>query len=224
MVIGVRNDEHHLYLCLASGQREFARKAMGLGLILQVGPKGGEPIEIRFPVGGMGSGPPPDLDLESLRGGGEIPPELWDQALATFQVKRPGRDVYETLDVKSGLGIEIGAGRYGGGLAYELKIPLRSSADEPYAVGAAKGEKLTLSVDTPRPDREAARRAMAGRDGTSGHGGMSGGTGGMGSMGGQGGGMGAGMGGGRDELPAGGPVPVRVRARVQLAPGEREGR
>ena len=71
-------------------------------------------------------------------------------------------------------------------LVYELKVPLRSDEEHPYAIGSNAGNTIGVGLEIPEVDMDEMRSAMKGQMG--GQGGMPPG-GGMGGMGG-GGGMG----------------------------------
>ncbi len=96
------------------------------------------------------------------------------------------------------------------GLVYELRIPLATNENRPYAVGALAGATIGLGLETPEIDMSAMRDKMKSRrsgDGGTGGSGMRGG-GGRG-----GGGMRDGGGRSRPEMPE----PLNVWTKVTLA-------
>ncbi len=51
VLVGLFNDEHFLYLCVQSKDFDTSRRAMVLGLMLHLDPKGGKKLVIQYPIG-----------------------------------------------------------------------------------------------------------------------------------------------------------------------------
>jgi hypothetical protein len=133
------------------------------------------------------------------------------RTLDQFDWLGPGKSQRKLVDLTPALGVAIASGSEEGVLVYEIRLPLKSSTEHPYAVDAAPGSTIALGFETPSdpPARE-------GRGPGGGMGGRGGGTGGPGGgMGGRGGGMGGpggGMtrGGGRGDFPGGQAKPMKL--------------
>ncbi len=203
VLVGVLNDEHFLYLCVQSKDFDTSRRALAMGLMLHLDPKGGKEIVIQYPIGIQAMSPlePGGTpDREQLR-------RQMEEGLDELIIL--GGDS-PRLAADSGLGIELRASGTNGEFVYELKIALRESEAHPYAVGAELGAKISLELEAIEPDREAMRARMGGG------GGMGGG--GRGGMGGGGMGGGGGRGGQRPDMPE--PLNVRAKVRLASAPAE----
>jgi hypothetical protein len=119
--------------------------------------------------------------------------------LTELEIIGPGKDKPHRIPVKEVKGIEVKINLSGGMVVYELKVPLRSGEQFPYAIGTQPGDAIGLGLEIPKFDPRAVRGGVGGR--------RPGGTG-MppgGSMGGMRGGRGRmGMGGGRrPQMPRG---------------------
>ena len=225
VLLGMRNDQDYLYLCLESSDRQFRQQLMGLGMTIWFEPKGGEKIGIHYPLGmgrmgpgaGYGapggempaSGPPDggpaDVDGPAAEKGGNTP-----EIVKELEILGPGKNDVDRMPLIQAAGIEIQIGHSGGAVVYELKIPLQKSAKHPYAIAARPGSKVDVNFETGKftPSSGMSEGARAGGEGTGGGGfpgdgsggGMGPPPGGMGPVDGgepPGGGMpGGGMGGG----------------------------
>lgn len=218
--IGALNDDEYLYFCMRSQSLDVNRQAVGRGLILRLTPKGGTPLNIRFPLGMMAAGGPRG------RGGGgrdRDPDQMaarLEESLSSFELFESDPEDRQRITVDNELGIELKAILTDGEFVYELKIPLRHSDAHPYAIGSDAGGIIAVDLRNPEIDREAMRdRAGGGGPGGMGRGGMGGRGGGMGRGGGGmvRGGMGGGMGGPMRDMPD--PVKIRVKLHLASQPG-----
>ncbi len=130
--------------------------------------------------------------------------------LDQFDWLGPGKSQRKLVDLAPALGVAIASGVEEGVLVYEISLPLTSSTEHPYAVGAAPGSTIALGFETPSDPQP--REGRGPGNGTSGRGaggpggGMSGRGGGTGGPGGGMGSPGGGMpprGGGRGDFPGG---------------------
>lgn len=215
-LVGMLNDESHLYVLLSINDPMIKRQVMGFGLTVWFDPNGGKEktFGIRFPVGmprHMSSsfrGGPSGEDSDPLK-------KMLENPKTELQLLGPDEHEQRTMlrsDVMS-YGIEVDVGRTTGNLVYELKIPLTHNGQVRYAVRTDMAKRIGVGFETGKPDQE----EMKERSGKRGGGGKGGGRGGMGR--GAPGGMG---GGGRSEGMAGKhggkkPEPLELWTKIQLS-------
>lgn len=212
--VQVASDGQFFYMRLASSDPATRMQLTRLGFTVWIDPKGGTKkiLGIRYPVfeqgegeggrggfggfgrGGYGGGTerrrPEGGDGEGRDGTAEFtPPERVD-------VLGPGKDDARSLTRDHLQGVEVAMALDQGTVLYELKVPLRATADRPYAVGAGTGDTIGLGLESAKFERP----SMGGREG--GMGGRGGGGFGGGGMGGhRGGGMRGGEGRGGFQPP-----------------------
>jgi hypothetical protein len=214
--LGLRNDQDFLYVCLMSSEGQFRRQMVGLGLTVWLEPEGGKKWGIHYPIGFMGQGGRPSFNREETEGEGDTA-QVFGQSLQNLEILGPGDEDRQQFSALETPGISVKVGNSQGSAVYELKVPLRASSDHPYAVGAAEGSTVKLSLETGKFE-SGDRRAGMGEGGREG-GGEGGGRGG-GWRGGGGRGRGGGGRGGESgrRVPSGErPEPLDFSAIVHLA-------
>jgi hypothetical protein len=201
MAFGFLRDSLYFYICLATSDRDIQKQIMGQGLIvwLEADKKAKNRVGVKFPLGMMGSGIPPQ---EFMRGRPEEKGEkmglMFKNSLNELEICIPGEEEFirYALSEISESGLEIAADLIFEQLVYEMKIPLYRGENTPYALGVEPSQFVVLEIGTPEMDREAMREKMmpmgGGGRGGGPPGGMSGGEppGGMSGGGMPGGGMG----------------------------------
>jgi hypothetical protein len=130
------------------------------------------------------------------------------ESMTELEVLGQDEEVLAKMDVSEVKGIEVRMRNAGGIFVYELKVPLRSDEERPFAVGVGPGDVIGVGFLSPR-------MRMQRPAGMRGGGRMPGG-GGMGGRGGMGGGMGGMRGGGMSRMV---PQELKIWAKVQLATG-----
>jgi hypothetical protein len=194
LFVGARNDDASLALCFFSRDPEVGLRSIARGLVLELRVKGEDPLRIQFPIGLFEAGRPPK--------GGSVDSILF---LGSGSADR------RRVPVDSAFGVELRATADESSFTYEVKVPLARSEAHPYAVGARPGAEVSVTLEPPELDREAARREEGGAGAPRG--------GGPGEPEGGAGGPGAGSHRGmpaEDERPA--PLrPVEVKLKIRLA-------
>lgn len=208
--VGLINDDHHLYVSLMTENRMILAQIMRKGLTLWLDPKGGKDktFGIKFPLGSQGE---EGMSQESMEGlDREVVMQRFEESLTELEIIGLKDEVVEKLSVDDAKGIDVKLRAEGGLLIYEIKVPLSSSEEHPYAVGAKVGDTIGFGFESPKLEmgRPAGMRG----------GGMPGGGRGGGPPGGIGGGPPAGMGG----MPGGGkgfqmPEKLKIWAAAKLA-------
>ncbi|MBN1940340.1 MAG: hypothetical protein JW843_12200 [Candidatus Aminicenantes bacterium] len=206
--LGVRNDDRFVFLCLKAEDQRTAAQVLRAGLIVWFDPQGGaeKTLGIHYPLA---------ADLVALvarsRGTGEQDPAALRerrQALAErreeIEILGPGRDESIQLRREELKGIEVAFANAGGVFIYEIKVPLTTVPDSPYAVVPVSGNRIGIGFDSPRLEIPTYRRGGGGRIPGGG------GIGGIGRTGSRGGG--GRIGGGRV-----GSDPVKMQLIVTLA-------
>ncbi len=187
--VGLINDDRYLYVSMMSENPMILAQIMRQGLTLWLDPKGGKKkaFGIRFPLGrpegeSMSREPMEEMDRENMM-------ERFQEALKELAILRSEDEVVEKLAVDDAKGINVKLKVESGLLIYEIKIPLSTSEESPYAVGAKVGDTIGFGFESPKLEmpRPAGMRG-GGMPGGSIGGGPPGGVGGMAGM--PGGGMG----------------------------------
>ena len=221
-MLGMRNDQEYLYLCLISSDRDFRRQMVGAGMTIWFESKGGNKIGIHYPLGmtgmGMGpgarpggidgempsdappEGPPPgaggrEPGMESGMGGDML------EVVKELEILGPEKDDVDRMPVVQANGIALKIGQSAGAIVYELKVPLMKTQNHPYAIASDPGSKVDVSFETGKVTRPSGGPDAGGKSG--GRGGEGGGPPGGGGPGGMGPTGGVGDGGG----PPGGGMP-----------------
>jgi hypothetical protein len=247
VMLGMRNDQDYLYLCLKSSDRQLRQQMMVAGMIVWFEPKGGDQIGIHYPLGMTGGipsgigpaegglpgdeppfGGPPDAGPPE-QGFGEGRNGIMPELVKELEVLGPGKNDVKRMSLLETPGIEVGLGQSGGILVYELKIPLKKSEKHPYALASSPGSTVDVNFETGKLTRPSGLSGgMPGGGGGprgGGPGGMGPGGGGPGGGGPPSGGMPGDMGGGRrgrGSGPGGGrtePKQFKFEAEATLASG-----
>jgi len=185
--IGFFNDENHLYVCMLAEHPMLQAQVVSQGFTLWFDPAGGKEkaFGIKFPIGMQGVREQMDfmrtqeseLNREKMR-------EAFEQSLTDLEILGPG-GAKRRISVEEAKGIEIKVRNETGLFVYELRIPLQSDEEHPYAVGANAGASVGVGLEIPEIDKDEMKRAIEER--------MGGASGRLPSGGGMGG-MGVGMG------------------------------
>ena len=207
--IGFFNDENHLYVCMLAEHPMLQAQVVSQGFTLWFDPAGGKEkaFGIKFPIGMQGVREQMDfmrtqeseLNREKMR-------EAFEQSLTDLEILGPG-GAKRRISVEEAKGIEIKVRNETGLFVYELRIPLQSDEEHPYAVGANAGASVGVGLEIPEIDKDEMKRAIEERMG-----GASGRPPSGGGMGGMGGGMGR-RGAQRPKMPNG----LDVWASLNLA-------
>lgn len=163
--IGVRNDRDFVYVCLTSTDQAFRRQLIGAGLSVWFENPAGVKIGVRYPIGMAGQQLQPVPDESSEAGEGDRE-RFGQQFLQDLEVLGPGekdRNLFSVVQVR-GISVKLDGTQHTS--AYELRVPLQTSPEHPYAVGATPGALLKVSLATgkfERPQRSSGGEEMDGR-------------------------------------------------------------
>lgn len=204
--VGLINDTRYLYVSMMTENPMVQSQIMRQGLTVWLDPKGGKAktFGIKFPLGRQGARqegemkPGAVMDEDSRE---EMMQKL-QESMTELEVLGPDERVLEKMDTEDAKGIDVEVRVAAGSFVYELKVPLTSSEEYPYAIGVKAGDVLGVGflspkLEMPRPS------GMRGGGRMPGGGGMPPGGGGMGGFG-----MGPMM-----------PKNLKIWAKVQLASG-----
>jgi hypothetical protein len=233
LALAVRNDGDNLYVGMQARDPAVVLPILDRGLTLWfVHPDGKKGLGIEYPLA---------LDsVEALsrseHSGGAGSSGAPAGALARLAIKGVGSVDRRIIGVTEAPGLSASAAGTADDFVYELKVPLRTTPDHPYAVEAAAGDTIEILLETPEPEPIAKQRPEAtsgggGHGGGGHHGGGGGGGGGYGGGGGGGGGgghHGGGSGGGQgghgsqpssegQESPGKPPARLNLTLKVHLA-------
>jgi hypothetical protein len=201
--LGIRNDQDFLYLCLMSSEGQFRRQIIGLGLTVWLEPQGGKRWGIHYPVVFVSQRRWSPSNGEEMEGETDTA-LVFGQSLQNLEILGPGDEDRQQFSALETPGISVKVGNSQGSAVYELRVPLRTSSEHPYAVGAAVGSDVKLALETGKFQAENRRGGMT--------------EGGRGAGGGRGRGGGWRGGGGGRRTPNGErPEPLDFSAVVHLA-------
>lgn len=187
-LVGILNDESHLYVLLSINDRMIKRQVMGFGLTVWFDPEGGKEktLGIRFPVG------MPHYMRSSIRGrphgeDSDLIRKMFENPKMELQLLGPDEHEQKTIlfaDIMS-YGIDVKVDQSERTLVYELKIPLTQNQQIRYAVRTDVAKRIGIGFETGKPDQEEMKERSGKRDGGSGgrgdgRSGRGGGQGGMG--------------------------------------------
>ncbi len=199
--LGLYNDRDDLYVCLIANDPSSMSRIMDQGLTIWFDPSGGrkKALGIKYPAGramapawdkesgrkpGDGAERPATAPADRRNGDGSVaPPE--DMPREMEVVTADGRENRKLLiDEVPGLELRVLASYTS--VVYELKIPLRQSAEHAIAVGIDPGKALGLGFETGKLNTGTRQPARPGSGPEGGGTPPMGGTGGMGPAGGMG--------------------------------------
>jgi hypothetical protein len=217
--LGIRNDNDYLYACVIIMDRQMQMQMMALGFTVWFDPEGGKDkvFGIHFPLGM--EGPRPATALEG-RDNAEEFQKITEQSQRELEIMGPGKKDRQRMLLMQVQGINVQIGSVQGFLVYELKVPLRKSADHPYAIGIDSVQAIGVGFETTELNLERMKEQLGGMPEGGGNGGPPMGGGGMPPGGGGRPGGGGPPGGGPGMGPPGGErsASLKLWTRVQLAP------
>lgn len=214
---GLLNDENFMYICLITEDPIIRNQVMMQGLTLWFDPNGGKKkiFGIQFPVsmpdGEMQQrgGQAEEMQMKPRRDGQD--PERRRQIparrMTELEILGPGKDERARMPISEAAGIKVSIMASSGMLVYELQVPLQLTDEFPYAIGAEAGHTIGMRLEVPKMSRQYRGRGMAGGLPGAGRGGMGGMPGGRRMRGGS-------M---RFRMP----LPLKIRAKIQLASGSK---
>ncbi|MGD0339084.1 MAG: hypothetical protein ABSB78_09870 [Bacteroidota bacterium] len=179
VLVGFRNDDSCLYVCLMAQDRQTARGIVLSGMTLWFDPEGGkdEHIGIHYPMGMHEAFMPGGWDRpdSNNREGqfAEHRDELLKTSLANVEILGPGKNEREISPVMQLRGMAINIQDEDQGLIYKLKIPMKKDNDHPYAIDLTKEGTIGLQIKTGSAPINRSRGEMG--EGESGRGGGRGG-------------------------------------------------
>lgn len=183
--VGITNDTDYLYICAVVENPLVRMQVMRQGLTVWFDPKGGrkKTMGLRFPLGSQGRSESPaefgeELEIDRLQ-------RMFPMSFNELEILGPNKKEKQRMRKAEAKGIDVAMSFSSGKLVYELKIPLMSRSDRPYAINVRPGSSFGIGIETsPRRDMgQSPRRKTGGmrRPPGGGNPGM-GGRGGMGQM------------------------------------------
>jgi len=212
--IGVQNDGEYLYLCLKAHDRRILQQIMRLGFTVWFDSTASKEntLGIHYPIGMQ------DYGIGLARGDGAVEEsreslrQQFRQMLGEIEVIGPEKSDRNRIPVVNSYAISVAMSDTSGALVYELRMPLKSGVQRPYAVGTDTGKVISIGLESGELKREMMPQG----------GGMPGGVprGRGGMPGGGRGGRGGGMGPGSRQPTEGMPEPLKVWMKVRIASSE----
>jgi hypothetical protein len=162
VMLGFLNDDAAIYVCLSTNLPAVRDGMLRRGVTVWIDPKGGKrkTLGIRLaPAGGPDGRPeggPPQRQTERT---GESPAPLEGATPAELgarptrlMVRLPGREDWTLVEGGPG-SIEAAIEESNGLAVFEMMIPLKVGPETPFAVGAGPGAAISMSFETPKPER-----------------------------------------------------------------------
>lgn len=207
--IGMKNDKDNLYVCLTTESRstQFQMLALGTTVWFDAEGKKNKTFGVQFPVMGLLQGRRPVVPTNREEAN-RFMEALVAAAQSQFEIIGPEAGERKKIADRQAKGIDVHLGYGDGMLTYELKVPLRRTADVPYGVALDPSKPFTIGFET-GDFAEMMRLQASGPGGARGAAGAGGG--GRGGRGGRGGGGGAALPGGDT------PEPLKHWLTVHLA-------
>ncbi len=151
--LGIMNDGEWLYICLPTKDVGTKAQIDTAGLVVWLDPEGGKKrrFGIHFPVPNP---PQPGMRRPPMRGGeGHTPPAAEGEPQPVrgqdvVGILGPGKNDAKLVRVDEAGGIEARVGMHGDLLVYEAKVPLKRSAEHPYAPNVEPGQTVRLEIET----------------------------------------------------------------------------
>lgn len=177
--IGLQNDSANLYIIIKATDRNTQLQIMRTGLTIwfDATRKDKKSVGIHYPIGMQEYGIPevktnPNTEFATEQ------QNLFTEMLKEIEVLGPEKNDRNRMARANSFGIEVSLNDTLGVMIYELKIPLRSTNERPYAISSNPGDIISLGLETGKFNKEMMKgnRPMRG--------GMPGGGGGMPSGGG----------------------------------------
>jgi len=176
VMLGFLNDDDAVYVCVSTNLPAIREGMLRRGITVWIDPKGGKrkTLGIRLspsaPPRGPGDAPQGSPAEGAVEKPGELPapPERAfgrDAAAPPFllMVRLPGRDEWTSIEAGPGL-IEAVVEESNGLAVFEMMIPLMAGPEAPAAVGAGPGAAISMSFETPKPERPQGRPEGPGGD------------------------------------------------------------
>jgi hypothetical protein len=215
------NDGEFLYVRLTASDAATRMQIMRQGMTIWFDPAGGtkKKFGIRYPVDDRSG---PDNEGRGGRGGGRgrRGEDESGAPMDRVDIIGPGKDDARSLTRDHLSGVDVAIRAEQGSLQYELKVPLVSSADHPYAIDTAPGKTIGVGLETAKMQQRSFGTGRGGGFGGGGGGGMGGGGRGRGGGGGRGGmpGRGGGGRGGDGQRGFEQPKPLKSWATLTIGP------
>ncbi len=170
ITVGTMNDADYLYLLVSTADRPTMGQILRRGLVLTIKSPSdkGKFLQITYPKPRQ----PGDRAAARGRGGSGGRRPDWEREVAGlaetqpwFLLRGPGREDLIELPLWSESGIRLGLGISNAGqLVWEIRLPLGTTPENRYALQAAPGQNLAISLATSTPnfDRQGPRRGAGG--------------------------------------------------------------
>ncbi len=139
--VAAANDDVSVYLAVLASTPQM-RVSLSDGVVLWLDASGGRKETFGLQLPG-----PSRLDAASVSatGGIRLTPTVSDHV----DVLGPGKFSRRLVPLDPSSGVAVGIGGEDGGMAFEVRVPLATSALSPIALGTSAGRTFTLGIATP---------------------------------------------------------------------------
>lgn len=163
IMVGLQNDSSYLYLVMTTRDRNNQMQILGRGFTVWFDKDGGKDktFGIKYPAGILGTGfMRPGMNEDTT----DRIIQMFDRATMNKEIEilGPGENDVQRADLGDAKGIEIKLTRSSDVLIYEMKVALRNSPDNIYAIGVSKSnpgigvgfETTEMDFSKMKPKRE----------------------------------------------------------------------
>ena len=147
--IGLQNDADNLYIILKTANQNTQHKVMRTGLTVWLDAKGKKKktLGIHYPIGMQPYGMPSGMSRQPSENPNELQSRFTER-MKEMEILNSEKNSRSRVPKINYLGIEFSLNNIREVMIYELKIPLKSTKEFPYAINANPGELISLGLET----------------------------------------------------------------------------
>jgi hypothetical protein len=144
--VGIKNDGNLLYVCFTTSNRQTQLQMLAFGLTTWFSPEGKKErtFGIHFPVGGQLQA----LRLVSRDRASEELQQLVRVSQGDLEVVGSTDASRHRITDQEAAGIRARLGYSEESIVYELEVPLRKTAEHPFAIGATESQMISVGFET----------------------------------------------------------------------------
>ncbi len=144
--VGIKNDGDNIYVCFTTSNRQTQLQMLAFGFTTWFSPEGKKEktFGIHFPIGGQLQA----LRLLSREGASEELQQLIRASQRDLEVVGPTEANRRRIMDQEAAGIKARLGYSQESLVYELEVPLRKTAEHPFAIEAADSQTISVGFET----------------------------------------------------------------------------
>jgi hypothetical protein len=153
--VGLINDTQFLYMSIMTENPMVRAQIMRQGLTTWIDPKGGKgkTFGIKYPLGRQGeireNEEPDSQEIMDEATREEVMRKL-QESMTELEILGSDEKVLAKMKIEDAQGIEVKMRNAAGTFVYELKVPLASNAEDPFAIGVVPGDSIGVGFLSPK--------------------------------------------------------------------------